>query len=1269
MTDPFLDNMSKTNFDRLTELLQANNATAILGAGASASAGMPTWRGLFSQFCKIARGDQAPECGRYNPETVTQRLKEFRDSIDVGVAINLMRRCFDRPVGVVPEPYALSADTFRRIVTTNYDNFLMAVAKRIQPPPVIEIYPEVVAEARYFYLHGHAGSAQAMNDLVLCDDDYENAYRNPNGGARDTFRRLLLGGGPCVFVGSSLDDPDFMQTIKQTKAFRLHEIGLGGRRPEIYVRDPPWFVLLAEPQLPEAFQETMADLRRHDPEGAERHTKRIIAVFLANQSEKLLDAGIKPIWYQRDSGQGHSNLLVLLRRLAEVRKASAKEVGEPVFLTQAAELEELGAVENPDQNQRNRIVDLVRHLPEARRHFFQHATSPAWFDVLNDAGLMTIVAEPREAADGTVSIEPWDAATYIRTLVARAPEAVVTLIERVRTFNWHALSVLSDALAQLPTTMALPFVPRKIVEWQATPYARLSRVDDNAIRLAERLVSENHLAESARLIEALLRPIKSGTARVETTVSQYEATELLPISAQLARLSPGLVIPIFERLLAEALALEFGTTDQAFFLSMWRPAIEDHEATLIPDSTLNVLTSGLRDAVLEEVATRPEAAIERLRAYLGEEAAILRRIALYSVSRHPNLIPVLESSLLPGESLFAETAFHETTTLLQAHFLRFSRSERTRIRDLVERGPVRAETSNESDYKAIWQWRLLSILPAQGLTKKLKNLRAMLTERWGTPEEPTFLAYPQVAFAKPPMSLDELRAMLVQEELAALLSAVRTPETRYPLDWNTDTGLGWSHLKSLVTEAPEAMLKLAPLITSQDVGPDGAWWYLDGYRELARQGRTFSWEPLLDLAERTFISGPGDLRRSASDLNWLASLARLIESGILSANQIPDDQLARAFRILEQMVEQYATPLEAPEDARDLHMRQLNSVGGVAADALAMVAWRCLEQDAPEEGRSDVCVRLVGLLDRAQQGNWGGREFIFATARQLPAIERLQPGWSQSAAKRIHALPDPAERLYASRSFWAGYLSTGRVFGDIMLLLKEQYDDVVSELVDKSRPELVLDGELGNRLCEHVIIGWLRGLEGFGLDGLLGTIGRLAPDALLAHAAWYMGKQFSIAEVADAEWSRTLWQYMHTYWRFRIEILQSDPYLEPDSVRKEADSFASWLDKADVNPTEIEEQLAFTIRLFSIGRSLEWVTTYLSKHVATQPSKVAGLAALLADRWVREPELVWTRNSLGALLQDILRVGAAADSQVVHDVVDKLLRAGRADLRHALPSN
>lgn len=1099
MLDTFYDEHSQVRFARLEKLLQATDATAVIGAGASTTAGMPTWRDLYALFCKDVFGDDAPSCTEYSAELVTRRLQELRNQLGDDRALQLVKSSFDKPVAIVPDLYQLASEAFRRVATTNYDNFLMTLALRRELDPTIEIYPKVQVEARFFYLHGHAGTAENIHDVVLCEDEYQYAYDPENGLARIALWRLLQG-GPCVFLGTSLEDPDFLRAIEQTETFRRREVKLRGGDTESYDPDPDWFLFKAVPQ-PSEICHILQFIP--DQETRKEFEDRWIDDKISSETDRFLRRGIKPIWYVRD--QGYSRLSVLLRRLAEIREASVKKLDEPVFLTQAEELESLGKVEQPAEAQQGRALELLHSLPEARRHFFQHATSPAWFEVLYDAGLMSLVPEPQQDSNGVVSIQPWDAAPYIMKLLKEKPESVAAVIGSVQTFNWHALRVLSTAMTDLPTDLLLPLIPSKVSEWLEMPYSHLGMVVSNSITVCNRLIDEGHYERAGQLIVALLQPTKGERTLMENTFAGYEAPDVLEAATRLSSVAPQLTIAAFQRLIHEAIATEYGGNEAliVYYWTTWRPAIEDNEITLLPDITLNLFVSGLRDAVKALNEHQPDAGQKLLEQYLASDQVILRRIGLHVVSLYPELIARLEEAVLPGEAIFDTAAFHENATLLQSHFDAFSANERARIFGLIATGPSTAqEEPEDGNRKSIWQWRLLSVLPANQLSAELQELRRSLQRRWGVPDPLTFLAFPQVTFTKPPASLEQVREFLTERGATGLLEVLRAPERHFRIGWDTDVSLGWQHVKTLAIESSSEMLSLAPLMTVEDLEIDGAWCYLDAYTELVRASKAFDWAPLLDLADTTVEKL--DRQPDWDDANWLGTLARLLEAGMLSGNRIPDDQLLGVFRILRMLIERFASSIATGKVDDDLHILQLNSIAGIASDGLVQIAWRCLDETAPTEVRETLRNQLRSHLGEAMAGNWGGREAIFAIGRELPVLERLSTAWAEGAIQNIYSIDDVPSRRGAIQSFWSGYLSAPQVYNNVMRMLRERYGEVLRSL--EGETDHRLDEELQNRLAEHIAIGWMRGLEGFGIEGLAGELAHSPSDSLLAYTAWYIGK-------------------------------------------------------------------------------------------------------------------------------------------------------------------
>jgi len=286
---------------------------------------------------------------------------------------------------------------------------------------------------------------------------------------------------------------------------------------------------------------------------------------------------------------------------------------------------------------------------------------------------------------------------------------------------------------------------------------------------------------------------------------------------------------------------------------------------------------------------------------------------------------------------------------------------------------------------------------------------------------------------------------------------------------------------------------------------------------------------------------------------------------------------------------------------------------------------------------------------------------LYAVAAQLALLERFQPGWTMRLRSRFTETTNALKPAF-QHSFWAGYLSNPAIFSNVMVLLREHFRDLIEILWHGRRTHEVLNKDLQGRFAEHVAIGWLRGLEGFGLDGLLGDLARCAPDQALATVAWYTGKQLQAVNRVDDDRYEQLWAQLKAYWEFRTALL-SDSIASDSESRREADRLVGWLTHIRTTPSSVYEPLRTSIKLVSIGWSLNAATDFLLKHATSDTSAVTDLASAIAQRWAAKPTVVWDSEGYKELLEQIARIGTKSNHHTLKEIVSLLLAAGKADYR------
>lgn len=251
-------------FERLRELLTAEESIAFVGAGASAGL-YPLWNGLLKTLA-----DEAVKRGLATPADrdlwllpgtkPQQAVRGIKQALGAGIYAELLRQVFGPRTGAdgnyfTPVHAALVRLRFRGYVTTNYDSGLEQARMRIRLDSVAtgfatwkddgEVWRwlkgEVFRDQPCPILFAH-GVYQRSETIVLGAQEYREAYR------AGPYRRLfekLWGEESLVFVGFGFSDPwlDFLadevitQTAARVAAAPQHVAIVGLRGHEEYTRE------------------------------------------------------------------------------------------------------------------------------------------------------------------------------------------------------------------------------------------------------------------------------------------------------------------------------------------------------------------------------------------------------------------------------------------------------------------------------------------------------------------------------------------------------------------------------------------------------------------------------------------------------------------------------------------------------------------------------------------------------------------------------------------------------------------------------------------------------------------------------------------------------------------------------------------------------------------------------------------------------------------------------------------------------------------------
>lgn len=211
-------------------------------------------------------------------------------------------------------------------------------------------------------------------------------------------------------------------------------------------------------------------------------------------------------------------------------------------------------------------------------------------------------------------------------------------------------------------------------------------------------------------------------------------------------------------------------------------------------------------------------------------------------------------------------------------------------------------------------------------------------------------------------------------------------------------------------------------------------------------------------------------------------------------------------------------------------------------------------------------------------------------------------------------------------------------------------------------PAFGVDEEQQKRFVEHVIIGAVRGIDGYGCGELLGKVADSASDDLLAHAAWYFWRDLSDAKDRDdREWAGRVWNVMDDYWRMRTLALRDHP-----GYCSEASSFAFWLPLIPVAPHDIRDRLSVLVDRMKHTHDLKNVISYLLTLAPKDVDISRQLALQITNRIANEEGFIWIPDNLEQLFERVLSDGGVVGRQAVSQAISDLLSKQQIDFRHLL---
>jgi hypothetical protein len=918
--------------------------------------------------------------------------------------------------------------------------------------------------------------------------------------------------------------------------------------------------------------------------------------------------------------------------------------------------------------------------PADYQYFFDRLQSPGWIEPLRQEGFLRRPPEA-EREGGYIRFPQWPESRYLVRMASLEPEHVASVfLDMEDTENVRVQEDAIDAALAMPPAVAARLVPRAL-SWIDSPYRLL--LPEKLGRLVVHLATGGLPKPAIRLADALLRPVApdeeagSGDAtypRPPEPQSRYRAHDYEQVAKAvmpaLVAADPVSTLTLLSDLLELAvdITLPGGTppSDSSF---MWRPTIEDSDQNYAISGARDVLVEALREATQAHVRTRPATLPEVVAALETRPWRIFHRIALHLLRSHLDAgWSLAKERVLDRSRVDDADQYHEYWLLVRAAFARLQPSEQQAVLDAIEAGPRTTPRDDPEHYAQVWRLRRLAVLK-DVLGPRWSNRYNDLAEALGfEPDHPEFLSYSTGMWVGPtsPKEPDDLLGMSVDETV------------RFLKEWEPDgdfmapspEGLGRA-LAAAVAVEPERFASAATLFRPLD--PTYVRSTIQGWRDAIREGRLFSWAPVLDLCgwviEQETDNEPdsGDTDRDPGWQWTRRAIADLLGAGLAQGPcEIPFPLRDQVWAVLEPLTHDLDPTPEYEQRYGGANMDPptlaINTIRGEAIHSTIRYAlWvhraaRAGREEAANV-RFDAMPEVRSVLDdhlrveidpsaaiRSAYGQW------------FPWLVLLDEQWVQERLRDI--FPENPQLDYLRDAAWEAYVVFCPPYDTTFELLRDEYRKAVERLEAPAASVNHHPGSPQERLGEHLITLLLRGKLQLDDELITRFFERAHEDVrrvTLAHVGAALRESPDLPPEVVERAMRL--------WESRLGVAQT----QPESHREELVAFGEWFAAAKLPKPWSLEQLVKTLRVTSGKVDVDDVVLERIADVA----EIYPEAAVESLRLIAEGDKEgWTLVGSHDHVYNILAAALSSDQPNVRDAATDLIHVlgarGFKDLRMLL---
>jgi hypothetical protein len=957
----------------------------------------------------------------------------------------------------------------------------------------------------------------------------------------------------------------------------------------------------------------------------------------------------------------------------------------------------------PDQ-----VETVVAQLGQAEhlRYFFDHLNNPEWIHRLSQKHFFEHPPQPIDDQEqGTTLYLLWPQSRYLARMAALGPEpARAVLAEIVKipsTANFRIHEDFADAALAMPPNLAAEWARRE-AEWIRAqiriPFMNL------ALKLGS-LVSHLATADTRQqavalnlagsLLEILPDPGVRGKqatalgdmffpeprARCDAWEYQQVLTKNVP---DLVRASGQRALDLLCGLLQRAIELSRRESDAekaADYSYIWRPELDRGKST--NNDIKSMLVSAVRDALEYLAGEEPTILPELVRQLEERSWLIFHRLSLHILRKYADKVPQLVDDRLVRPEEFDDPHFkREYSLLLRECFATLTQANQNKILEWIAAGPGQgraeewfrfvgqdATAENVRKFEDRWRWEKLSPI-GDRLSGTWGERWEKLVAEFRQPEDQDYIST-RTRFWQgptPPKTAKELGSMDPRE----LVSYLREWKWDGSPEGPSPEGLA-RELATAIAANPAKFASEAKLLATVEE-PTYIRGFISGFGQAAKEGKEFSWEPVLILAKWALSEDHCVEQRPKSvfeiDPDW--TFAR-IEVARLLSDTLESDKAAPPFE-LRQLVWDVLEPLTrdsspSPEEERsslDPGTLSINCTRGVAMHAAMRYGlWVRRSGEKLPAGKEraargfdempELREVLVEHLDPAKDPSPAIRSVY---GQWFPWLVYLDARWARDQIPRIFPSEESLKQYLAAA--WDTYVVFCNPYDNVLPLLREQYSRAIDRIGSREESKQRL-GDPDERLGQHLVIFYGRGkLPLDGEDSLMRRFYATANGNLRGAVNDFAGRSLEGGRGLPSE----VIERFKQFWSWRVSVVTGEG--DQGASANELSGFGTWF-----NSGAFDDEWGVT-QLLEVLRAAQKVNLdmFVVERLATLAEKFPHQAVECLDHLIEGDKEGWAvqawHDHARSILVTALRVGDAEARQSAIDVVNRLGQRGYFEFRDLL---